>query len=127
MVDICRVEYDADRGFVRAAMTGTLNCRIQDRLFREAVAAAPEQEARAFLIDLRDTKLRDNTLNIFEMFSNLDQSGLRLNRDRVAVVYAGDHDDHRFAETVAHNRGWVTFRCFDDVEAALDWLGVGDR
>ena len=109
--------------FVHIVASGEIQAAETARMAKAGLALAREAGCRRYLIDYRQTTVADTTIDTYEFMSNLEKIGIT-RKDRIAFVMAQDEDAHRFAETVARNRG-SHIRYFIDSENAVDWLGAG--
>lgn len=93
-------------------------------MIAEGIEASTLHGCPYFLIDLRNTTSAVPNHAIYEFASELGKVGLE--RTMVlAMVYGGDEEQHRFAETVVRNRGWYGIRFFPDYGAAEEWIREG--
>lgn len=92
------------------------------KLLGVAFKAGNKHHCFRFLLDLREAKIIVNSLmDSFEVAQNPLELGYNLSYP-IAAVYSGNMGDHKFMETVAHNRGARKFRVFDNIETARNWL-----
>lgn len=118
---VVSVEYDSALCIVRCKLTGPIAAAYVGRMAQDGLHMAREHGCPRFIVDYRDGKVVDTTLDTFEFMAHLEHMGFT-SSDRIALVYAQDGEAHRFAELVAHNRGWINIRYFEDYEAAEAWI-----
>lgn len=115
------VTLDDAAHLVRCKITGTIRVSGLKTMAAEALAMARAHGCRASLLDITDATAGDSITETFQFMTQLDGLGLERS-DFVAVVYAQDAASHKFAETVAQNRGWPNVRYFTDAAAAESWM-----
>ena len=115
------VKLDAAAHLVRCTITGTIRVSSLNVMAAEALLMARAHGCRASLVDITDATAGDSFMDTFQFMADLGGLGLERS-DFVAVVYAKDAESHKFAETVAQNRGWNNVRYFTDAAAAESWL-----
>lgn len=92
------------------------------KLLGVALEAGNKHHCLRFLFDMREAEVvASSIMDSFEVAQNPLESGYNLSYP-IAAVYSGDMGDHKFMETVAHNRGARKFRVFDNIEEAKTWL-----
>ena len=73
-----------------------------------------------FLYDMQQANIIGSTMDTF--FTGIEPFKKQFERDfRIALVYSGSMDDHKFMEDVVVNRGY-TLRVFSDIEEATSWI-----
>ncbi len=117
-----KVAFDEADGIVRTTCTGELTADLARAASRDALACGRTRGTRLFLFDNREAVVTESDIGIFSLMSNLGSLGFDQADDRVALVFARQAEDHRFAETVALNRAWFNFRFFAEFDEALAWL-----
>jgi hypothetical protein len=120
-----KIAYDKLRGLVEATVVGTIQAEQVAEMAVQIISVARENLCHKCLIDYRCAEAKFSTLDAYSFMTRLEQLGAMRN-DMVAIVYSRDAADHRFAETVALNRGWVNVRYFSDKESATNWLSTKD-
>jgi len=116
------VQHDVDLDACVVKVSG-IHKRPEDslELLRIAGTYAVEHSCTRFLFDMREASISGGALGAYE--TPLDPERLGVGRTfRVAAVYATLSEDERLLEDVGVNRGAATFRVFDDIAAAREWL-----
>jgi len=73
-----------------------------------------------FLFDMRQANITGSTFDTYVTGKNPEEK--QFERDfKIALVYSGGMDFHRFMEDVVVNRGY-TLRVFSDFDEAMFWL-----
>ncbi len=117
------VIFDPVKSVVEAKIIGELRAEITRDAALEGIRIARENNGYKFLVDYRQAVVMDSPIDTYEFMNALEALGFK-RTDRIALVYVGDMAQHRFAETVARNRGWPGIAYFSDMEAARKWLDV---
>jgi len=91
---------------------------VLQRAIREA---GREKHGGRFLVDMRGATIVGGVMDTFEVGRVPVDFGPDQGHFKVALVYAGSLETHRFMETVAVNRGF-RIRIFDEMEPAFRWL-----
>ena len=103
------------------SVTGKIVNEELTQMAIEGVTFAGEIKCTKCLIDYTAVEASDDIFDTFEFMTHLDDLGLQ-HSDKVAVLYNTDVDYHKFAETVAYNRGWSNIMYFMNAEQAWQWL-----
>ncbi len=120
-----QITYDEQLHAVKVTVEGDIVASLTARMAVEGIEFARGKGCTRFLIDYRRTAVGDSTTDTYRFMKDLGKLGIT-RRDSIAIVYPPDSaDDHRFAETVAANRGWGSVRYFLDPEDAATWLAGG--
>jgi hypothetical protein len=114
--------FDGDSGICTLSVTGDF-VRPEDALEVERLTANLHDElgCRRFLIDMTKARIFSSTMSTFTASNPPEELRVILRKVRVAALYTGLSEDHRFLETVAVNRG-LTLRVFDERDEAIRWL-----
>jgi len=97
--------------------------RPDDSVALQQFARQIEEESghHRFLFDMRQAQIVAGTYSTFETGTVPNDASRKQLQEIVALVYAGDLEDHKFMETVAVNRGYQ-LKVFDDMDEATEWL-----
>ena len=114
--------YDEDAGVLTLSVTGT-HVRPDDshQLLRVAGAFARLRRCTRYLFDMRAAEIVGGTMDAYETAVDPERHGFS-RFFRIASVYSGDLQGHKFMEDVAFNRGATGFRVFDRMDEAKVWL-----
>jgi hypothetical protein len=111
--------YDSDEGILRVKTAGPLDSHSLMDFFRAVSAAMARFSCKRVLADHRDSALRLNPVEIFDIPRALSEHGII--QHKAAVIFSRLGEDEKFAQTVCTNHG-VLARMFTDADEALDWL-----
>jgi hypothetical protein len=111
--------FEQREGVLWITLAGELNRDRCEEAARSASGHVTSDRPR-ILFDLRNTVLRENLVNLYDMVVDFDALGLP-RTSRIAVLVVRDVADHLFTETVAVNRG-LCVRYFNREADALRWL-----
>ena len=116
------IEINDSSGICLIHASGTIR-RPQDSLIllRAAGEAAKEHGVRRILFDLREAEIIGSTVGAYETVVDPEKYGVSRYL-RIAVVYSVITNEERFMENVGFNRGAASFRVFDDIDAAREWI-----
>jgi hypothetical protein len=121
----CKVEYDAEGGFMRGSAEGALDVQAIDAFVHEIVAALKEHRCYLLLNDFRNVTLAISTLEIYHLPARVAEllaaEGLNVYNLKRALVAASDMDDYRFFENVSVNH-MQKVKVFRDIDQARAWL-----
>jgi hypothetical protein len=118
----CSIETDNNTRVCVIRVSGTIR-RPADSLalLRTAGVAAEEHEISRILFDLREATPVGTTMAAYETVVDPEKHGVsRLLR--IAVVYSVITKNEQFMENVGVNRGSPSFRVFDNVDVAREWV-----
>ena len=115
------IVFDSEKRIIRLTAHGRIVPGRVGPMAIEAIEVSKLHGCPYLLIDYGDAVVAVSNHAIFEFMSGLEKIGLNSSMT-IAVVYSRDEDHHRFAETVARNRGWYGLRYFDEYGAAGDWI-----
>jgi hypothetical protein len=73
------------------------------------------------LLDMRQADIESSVFDTFETIEKMPASSIEYYK-KIAAVYKGDLDSHRFLETLAFNRGISGLRIFNNIRQAKEWL-----
>jgi hypothetical protein len=110
-----KVEVDPDGRFIRAQFEEDATIADWNEAFQLHAALVQKSGIRDTLVDVRKQKASAPTLDLFGF-------GSRLPKDVRFAVLARPHDDDRFVESVARNRGATARLFFGSEEEAVSWL-----
>jgi len=116
-----QVYYDQEKGIVRADIEGDLVASITGAAALQGRELALTHGCQRYIVDMRQTIVRDSTTTTYMFMEGLEALGFD-RTDRIAILYKNDEEKHRFAEMVAHNRGWRNIRYFPGLEEAEEWI-----
>lgn len=116
------VEYDEANGICTVRVTGK-HKRPDDSLALQRFARDFDDErgCKRFLFDMTKAEIIGGTMEMFEIGTVPVDPNHKQKRQKVALVYSGNLDDHKFMENVAVNRGY-NLRVFDGIDKAIEWL-----
>lgn len=101
--------------------TGNIHKGETAKMAAEGFEIARAKNCNRYLVDIRDTNLKESQYAVYEFNSNLEKTGLK-RTDRIAIVIVHNIEAYRFAEMVANNRGWTLIKYFEDMQEARDWV-----
>jgi len=114
-------------GFLRVVAMGELVPKDVMHAIQKVSAAVERYKATSVLFDGRGLAGTLTSMDRFNYGSFIAQLNRQLSlpiRPKIAQILPSDLiDPQRFGETVAVNRG-ATTKVFDNIEDALEWLGV---
>jgi hypothetical protein len=115
-----------EEGIVRVRHTGSLTITEVTNSRQEAGRVLQERGVRKVLVDLREGRLAQTTVDMFDFGTSYGQVFPFGTKIAVVVISGrtGSADDAVFAETVARNAG-ARLRMFEDMEEAESWLTAG--
>ena len=101
-------------------ITGTVKRGESDAMLKEAIQEAASHSCERFLLDYREAQALISVVDVYDRPASYGR--LEIPRTaRLAVLQSSDFTHGRFAEDVAHNRGYQ-LRFFDSPEPAIEWL-----
>ena len=117
-----KVEYDINSGVCVVQVSG-VHKRPQDsqELLRIAGTCAAEYRCSRLLFDMRKATVVGGTMDAYNTVVDHEKYGVS-KLFRIAAVYPAMNSDEKFMENVGVNRGALTYRVFDDIGAARDWI-----
>jgi len=117
-----KIEHDQKSNVCTLKVTGE-HKRPEDsqELFKIAGAFAIEHKCPRFLFDMREATIIGRMYDAFKTVTSAEQFGVSPSF-RIASVYPIMTKEHKFMEKVGKNRGAITFRVFDDIDAARQWI-----
>lgn len=95
-------------------------------LMEVAQQRSREHRCTRLLLDMRRADIISSTFDTFETIEKMPLSPIKYYQ-RVAAVYNGDLENHRFLETLAFNRGISGLRVFSNIRQAREWLGNAEE
>ena len=116
-----KVFYDENSQIVHAVISGELIASVTSAAAIEGLKLSREKDCYRFLVDMRETIAKDSTIETYMFMEGLAQIGFE-RTDIIAILYLKDDEKHKFAEIVAHNRGWRNIRYFCEISEAEKWL-----
>ncbi len=120
------IDFQADiqANYVQLSCQGTFSNEALLNVFETALDIAASKGLKAVLVDIRDLDgAPPTTMERFEL--GVAAAKIQSNNDiRICIAVVGKEpiiDPHRFAETVALNRG-AAGKVFTDIENAVAWI-----
>ena len=111
------VDFDSELGVIRVKHWGRADIEDLQRAFSKVMQLHEKHGTGDVILDLQGLDVAPPTMELFEFASDLP---VEL---QIAMVFGEHtHDDLRFIETVAVNRG-RNINLFDNDPDALEWLG----
>jgi hypothetical protein len=116
------VEYDEDSDVCEVQISG-LHKRPEDsqELLRLAGSFAAKHGCFRFLFDLRKANIVGGTMDAYEIVIDHAKFGVST-FFRIAAVYQAITDDVQFMENLGANRGAASYKVFDDIDVAREWI-----
>ena len=114
------IAYVPEFGVVKVKAEGELNNQSGIETAQKAINIASKQKCNKILFDFTEMEVTAPIHEIYDSPSLLIKMGMP-RYFKLAVVYAGDEESHKFWETVTRNSGFVT-RVFTEHSKALTWL-----
>jgi len=120
------IEHNEPEGICIVRVSGDHKRPDDSRVLQEvAREIRSETGCNRFLYDMRKAIVSGSTMDTFE--TGVTPLKEKFERDfRIALVYSGNLDDHRFMENIVVNRGYV-LRVFSEIEEATLWLTDGRK
>jgi hypothetical protein len=116
-----KLTYDPENELVRLEISGSLRSQVVRQAAIKSVEMAKVHQCSKYLIKIGDALMHGSTVDIYQVMSRLHDLGFQIT-DRIAMISANSEKNCRFAETVAHNRGWERLIFFRDMNTAEQWL-----
>jgi hypothetical protein len=119
---MAQFDYLCADDFLRVTAHGDLDAAETLRLNHEIQNRMQGAQARNLIIDVRDTKARMSTTQMYDLVNEIVAARVSPPA-RVAMVHDIDEDVEllRFFETASRNRN-IEVGLFGDIEAAVRWL-----
>ena len=114
-----QITYDEPKNILWLRTSGPLDIGPLETFFDAVFTAANSFGCRRFFADHRQSQLRLNPVQIFDLPKTLRRHGIV--HHKAAVLFTRIGDDERFVETICRNFG-IMARVFANEELALAWL-----
>lgn len=118
------VEFHPDLGVVETVYAGALSRAELETAVKETIDVGREHNAFRYLADCRTLEGGHSLVDLYNMASLVEASGINLDGLREAVLLpdsAGAVDNVSFWESTSFNRG-LNVKLFKDRDEALNWL-----
>lgn len=107
--------------FVHTEIEGIMNVESRNKVALEKIKFMREKKIDRVLWDIRNAKLDYTLIGSHMIVTNLDKLGVT-EKDRIAVLYELDKEQHEHSKNVALNRGIFNLSYFTRRDEALKWL-----
>ena len=115
------ITFSPEWGVVYCIASGNLNNTYLLEILKRASRIAEKHEFRKIMLDLRDMKIIESFIGIYN-FPSLAKSMSIPIYLKMAILYLNNHDNFRFLETVCRNSGYYNIHIFNNDDSAIEWL-----
>lgn len=115
------ISYVEKYGCILTRIVGSLDTILATGICLDVLKFCEQHNTHKILFDVTQANLKQSSQHLYEFATRLELLGFS-HEHRVSVVYWHNGNDHRFFETIIHNRGWYRVRYFQDFDAAYEWL-----
>lgn len=125
------IRHDPDQHILIVKRTGTFEAQRSMADLDKIIAAMQQKEVYRVLVDHRETELKVDTTDVFEVGYNITHTDAGLLIHKLALLYAYEKNDpklehYRFFEAMLVNRGLNVGLFWGDTQPAIEWLLAND-
>lgn len=117
------LSYDRERDLILGKVEGEIDSELVKKMAAEFAELVFSTGCQRLLNDLRKAHISGDAFDIYGMPRTVERHGVPFTCRRAWLV-SGLSENFKFFETVSVN-ACQQVRVFNDLELALEWLGVG--
>jgi hypothetical protein len=104
-------------------MKGRINFGLAEQYSKDSLKIARDENCSKFIIDHKQTILKEKNVNIHCSGEDLEQFGFK-NSHKIAIIVEDLNHNINLVDSTGDNVSWSTFKYFNsnEIEKAFSWL-----